>query len=193
MSMPHEQRQKRALKSALTSSAVVLRLTSNTQSVMEPLSSGTRMASPLSLPLRSAGKGQGRQRAGANAVLVHNLADCCCPFHPGRDKQPGQAVPVAMQGLLVSTRAREHPRLAPHRPGGGRTWEDEGDGGGAARGCGRQVDQRGACAPQVAFLAVGRVHHGLRACGRAGAGGLVTQADLGPVFWQGARLLLACG
>ena len=44
----------RTLSSAFTSSTEVPRFTSNTQSVIEPFSSGTRMARPFSLPFSSA-------------------------------------------------------------------------------------------------------------------------------------------
>ena len=67
----------RTLSSLLTSSSVVLRFTSNTQSVMEALVSGTRTARPFSLPCCGCGRvceevrlwcgvAKGRNRAGCN-------------------------------------------------------------------------------------------------------------------------------
>mmetsp|Transcript_12334 Transcript_12334/g.29886 ORF Transcript_12334/g.29886 Transcript_12334/m.29886 type:complete len:202 (+) Transcript_12334:162-767(+) len=77
--MPFSSFSDAALRSALTSSAVVLRETSNTQSVSEPLHSGTRTARPLSLPLRS-----GKTSAIAVAEPVEVGARLTMPERPRR-------------------------------------------------------------------------------------------------------------
>ena len=82
------------LSSALTSSTLVLRATSNTQSVMEALSSGTRTASPFSLPFSS---GEGDKGWGGHGM--HAFMACAAYQAHQSGEATKRGVACAVQGL----------------------------------------------------------------------------------------------
>ncbi len=118
----------RTLSSALTSSSVVGRCRSNTQSVMEVLVSGTRTARPFSLPCTAVRQYWARQYSSRGVqrrpVLFHGVgAQGPSAYYSG--------------GLEFTTSSKAHLELR----------EDKGDGGGAPGGRGGQVHEPGPAEP----------------------------------------------